>query len=193
MTVPAAWRAPVPGQILTLAAAVAIGGSAAGILAATPLLLFTSPLLAAGLVAAATLAPERVRVLAQLPECQARELLVDVLRRADVVPDAAQVRPLVAAACDAARQLYVLDAHIAAFLAQQDGLTEPSPKWHDAYERCRQGKDLLVQRLQDAGVALSRWQASQGAGENLAALARELSDESRHQREAAEEVEALLS
>ena len=193
MTVAAAWRANVPVQILTLAAAVAIGGSAAGILAATPLLLFTSPLLAAGLAAAAALAPERVRVLAQLPQCQARELLVDVLQRADVVPEAAQVRPLVAAACDAARQLYVLDVHIAAILAQQDGLTEPSPKWHDAYERCRRGNDLLVQRLRDASAALSRWQAAQGSGESLGKLARELNDESRYQREAAHEVEALLA
>lgn len=193
MTVSTSWRASVPREILVLVAGVAVGGSVAGILASTPLLLFTSPLLAAALAAAAALAPERVRVLARLPESRARELLLDLLRRAEVIPDAAQVNPLVSAACEAARQLYVLEVHLAAFHEQQERLSEPSPQWRDAYERCTRGKELLVQRLQDASAALSRWQASQGAGESLGVLARELSDESRHQQEATQEVEALLS
>jgi hypothetical protein len=187
------WRAHVPADIATLAAAVAIGGSAAGFLAAIPILLLTSPLLAAVLVSAAALAPERVRTLELLPESRARELLLDLLQRADMIPDPAQVRPLVSAACDAARQLYLLDVHVAAFDAQQAGGSDLSDRWHDAYERCRQSTLLLAQRLQDASAALSRWQASHGAGENLGMLARELSDESRHQMEAAQEVEALLA
>jgi hypothetical protein len=193
VTISTTWRAGVPREIVALVAAVAIGGSAAGILASTPLLLFTSPLLAAALAAAAALAPERVRLLAQLPESRARELLVDLLRRAEVIPDAAQVNPLVSAACQAARQLYVLEVHLAAFHAQDERLSDASPRWRDAYERCTRGKELLVQRLQDASAALSRWQASQGDGESLDVLARELSDESRHQQEAAQEVEALLA
>lgn len=193
MTLSTSLRADVPAGIAALAAAVAIGGSAAGFLAATPVLLITSPLLAAGLAGAAAFAPKRDRILAQLPEGTARELLLDVLRRADVIPDGVQVKPLVSAACDAAGQLYVLDAHLAAFHAQQDRLDESSPQWRDAYERCRRGRELLVQRLQDASAALSRWQASHGAGESLGELARELNDESRHQRDAAREVEALLS
>jgi hypothetical protein len=188
-----ATRADVPPQILVLALAVTIGGGAAGILASAPLLLLTSPLVAAGLTAAAALAPLRVRVLAQLPPSQARELLLDLLRRADVIPDRSQVNPLVTAACEAARQLYILEIHLAAFHTQQDHVNEPSLRWLDAYERCTRGKELLVQRLQDASAALSRWQVSQETGETLTALARALSDESRHQQEAAQEVEALLS
>ncbi len=193
MTISTGWRATVPVEMVMLAAAVALGGSAAGILASTPLLLLTSPLVAAAIAGVAALAPRHVRVLAQLPESQARELLVDVVRRAAFVPDAAQVDPLVSAACDAARQLYVLEVQLAGFHAQQDRLSEPSPQWRDAYERCRQGEKLLIERLRDASAALSRWQASQGAGESLGTLARELSDESRHQQEAAQEVDALLS
>lgn len=179
MTAAAAWRATVPSEILALIAAVAIGGTVAGFLAATPLLLVTSPVVAAGLAAAAAFGhrkPEWHRVavdaLAQLPDGQARVLLADLLRRAEALPAAAQAGPLASAACDVARQLSVLELHGAEFAAQ---------------------RALLMQRLQDASAALSRWQAAQGACESLGELARELNDESRYQQEAAHEVESLLA
>ena len=196
MTAAVAWRAPVPRDILPLLAAVVVGGTIAGFLAATPVLFITSPLVAAGLAAAAVFGrrtpewnPVAVETLAQLPDGQARTLLVDLLRRADAVPRVAQAGPLVSAACEAARQLSALEVHVDAFEAH------PSPRSHDALERCKRGRDLLTQRLEDASAALSRWQAAQGigAGESLGALARELNDESRFQQEAAHEVEALLT
>ena len=170
----AALRAPVPPEIIALIAAVAIGGTVAGFLAAMPLLFVTSPVVAAGLAAAAVFAPLSLRVLAQLPDGQARDLLVDVRRRAKTAPAAPQLDPLVSAACEAAQQIYILEAHL-------------------DVERCRRGRDLLVQRMLDASAALSRWQAAQSNGERLGELARELSDESRYQQEAAREVEALLA
>ena len=202
MTALAAWRAPVPSDMLPLLGAVVIGGTAAGFLAATPLLFITTPIVAAGLAAAAVLArrtPERSRaaeqVLAQLPDGQARILLLDLLRRAAAVPLAAQAGPLVSAACEAARQLHGLELHLDAFAAQQNRLPDHSPRWRDAFERCKRGRDLLTQRLQEASLALSRWQAAQGigVGESLGVLARELNEESRYQQEAAHEVEALLA
>lgn len=162
-----------------MAAAVAIGGSAAAILAQAPVLLITSPLMGALLGGAAALAPLRVRILHQLPESQARELLVDLLRRADIVASRAQVKPLVAAACEAARQLYVLEAHLAL----------------GADERCRRSKDMLVRRLQDASAALTRWEASEAwqIESELSQLTAELNDELRRQHEAEREVESLLA
>jgi len=202
MTAAVAWRAPVPSDILPLLGAVVIGGTVAGFLAATPLLFITTPIVAAGLAAAAALArrtPEwsraADRVLAQLPDGQARILLLDLLRRAAAVPLAAQAGPLVSAACEAARQLHGLELHLDAFAAQQNTLPDHSPRWRDAFERCKRGRDLLTQRLQEASAALSRWQAAQGigVGESLGVLARELDEESRYQQEAAHEVEALLA
>ncbi|HMC33720.1 MAG TPA: hypothetical protein VKH65_04910, partial [Myxococcales bacterium] len=179
MTAAAAWRASVPSDILPLLGAVVVGGTVAGFLAATPVLFITSPLVAAGLAAAAVLARRRPewsssaeQVVAQLPDGQARVLLIDLLRRAAAVPVAAQVSPLVSAACDAARQLSALELPLDAFAAQQKSASEQSPRWRDALERCRRGRDLLTQRLEDASAALSRWQAAQGAdaGESVGNL-----------------------
>jgi hypothetical protein len=141
----AALRARVPSEILVLITAVAVGGTVAGYLAATPLLFFTSPVVAAGLATAAVWAPLSVRVLSQLPDSQARELLLDLLRRADIVASRARVKPLVSAACEAARQLYVLETHVAL----------------GADERCRRSKEMLARRLRDASAALTRWEASE--------------------------------
>jgi hypothetical protein len=172
-----ALRSPVPVEIVALIAAVAIGGTAAGFMAATPLLLVASPLVAIGLAAAAVWGmPLSVRMLAQLPDSQARDLLQDLLRRAEIVSSRAKVEPLVSVACEAARQLYVLEAHL------DD-------------ERCRRSKELLVQRLQDATAALSRWEASaawQIEGE-MSKLTAELTEELRRQHDAARDVEALLA
>jgi hypothetical protein len=167
-------RAAVPSQIIALIAAVAIGGTVAGFLAATPLLFVTSPVVAAGLALAAAFGSRGARTLAQLPDGQARDLLADLLRRAETAPAAPQLDPLVSAACEAAQQIHILGAHL-------------------DVERCRRGRDLLVQRMQEASAALSRWQAARNNGERLGALARELSDESRFQQEAAREVESLLA
>jgi hypothetical protein len=181
VTATAALRARVPSEILALIAAVAIGGAVAGLLAATPLLLVTSPVVAAGLAAAAALGHRKpewhrmaVAALAQLPDGQARVLLADLLRRAEAVPAAAHAGPLAYAACGAALQLAALELHGDAPVAKR-------------------GRALLAQRLHDASAALTRWQAAQGAGESLAELARELDDESRYQQEAAHEVELLLA
>ena len=57
-------------------------------------------------------------------------------------------------------------------------------------------RDLLTQRLLEASAALSGWQASAvagEAGETLAALVRDLSEEGRRQEEAAREVAELLA
>jgi hypothetical protein len=201
MTAATASRSPVPREILPLIGAVVIGGLLAGLFAATPVLFITTPIMASALAVVAALghrAPEWNRVamgaLAQLPDGQARVLLSDLLRRARAVSSPAHAAPLVSAACEAARQLSALEQHLAAFEAHGAGL-EPSPRWRDAFERCRRGLDLLAGRLQDASAALSRWQAAQGAeaGESLGRLARELSEESRYQQEAAHDVAALLA
>ena len=196
----AALRAPVPLDVIALIAAVAIGGTVAGFLAAAPLLLVTTPVVAAGLAAAAAFGQRKpewhrlaVDALALLPDGQARMLLADLLRRAEAVPAAAHAGPLAVAACEAARQLSALELHLAAFEAHQGAEPEQSPRWRDALTRCRRGRALLTQRLQDASAALSRWQAAQGAGESLGELARELNDESRYQQDAAHEVESLLA
>jgi len=202
VTAATAWRASVPADILPLVFVVMIGGTAAGVLAAMPLLFLTSAIVAGGIGAAATFGrrtpewdPVAVEALAQLPDGQARILLTDLLRRAAAVPAEAQAGPLVSAACEAARQLYALELHLDAFAAPQNTLLDQSPRLRDAFARCRRGRDLLTQRLQDASAALSRWQAAQGVGvgESLGNLARELSEASRYQEEAAHEVEALLA
>ena len=181
MTAATAWRVTVPSDILPLVFAVTIGGTVAGFLAEMPLLFLTSPIVAAVLAASATFGrrtpewnPVAVEALAQLPDGQARTLLVDLLRRAAAVPAAAHAGTLVSAACAAARQLSALELHGDAPAAKR-------------------GRALLTQRLEDASAALTRWQAAQGAGESLGELARELNDESRYQQEAAQEVEALLT
>jgi hypothetical protein len=175
------WRAPVPRDILPLVFAVCVGGTIAGFLAAMPLLFLTSPVVAACLGVAAVVGrrtPEwngvAADTVAQLPDGQARVLLLDLLRRAAAVPAAAHAGPLVAAACEAARQLAALEVHGEAPVAKR-------------------GRALLTQRLEEASAALTRWQAAQGAGESLGELARELNDESHYQHEAAREVESLLS
>jgi len=197
-----ALRAPVPREILPLIAVVAIGGLLAGFIAATPLLFITTPIVAAVLALVATLGQgtaewyePAVHTLAQLRAGQARTLLKDLLRRADALSAAAYATPLVFAACEAARQLSALERHLEAFDANLDTELAKSARWNDAFHRCRRGRDLLTQRLQDASAALSRWQAAQGAeaGESLGRLARELNEESRYQQEAAHEVEALLA
>jgi len=189
VTAVAAWRAPVPSDIWPLLAAVVIGGTVAGFVAATPVLFITTPIVASVLAAAAAFSrrtPEwhsmAQQVLAHLPEGQARVLLTDLLLRAAAVPAAAEAGPLVSAACEAARQLSALEIHVGAFEAQEN-------------PRCKRGRDLLTQRLEEAIAALGRWQAAQGVGvaENLGTLARELNEESRYQQEAAHEVEALLA
>ena len=200
MTTATVLRAAVPRDMLVLIAAVALGGTAAGLLASAPLLFITTPVAAAALALGAALTsgvPEWKRMaqefLRQLPDGQARVLLEDLLRRASAVPEAAHVDPLVAAACEAARQLSALEIHLAAFESQHGTSGDKSARWQDALQRCQRGTSLLTDRLQDASAALSRWQASQGAGESLAQLVRELNDETRYQQEAAQEVEQLLS
>ncbi len=96
-------RADVPAPIAILAGVVAVAGAAAGLAASMPVLLVTSPAVAAGLVCAAALGRGRplwnprpavsstlpppaeraaVRALAAVPAGHARALLLDVLRRA---------------------------------------------------------------------------------------------------------------
>src|SRR5688572_32930972 len=113
-----------------------------------PLLFLTSPVFAAGLAGVAVLqrrAPEWSLIasdtLERLPPGDARRLLLDLLRRAAAVPADAHASPLVAAACDAARQLSALEIHLAAFEAQRDVVRDPSPRWRDALERCRRGRE----------------------------------------------------
>lgn len=199
MTAATVLRASVPRDMLVLIAAVALGGTAAGLLASAPLLFITTPVVASALALGAALTsavPEWKRLarefLGQLPDGQARVLLEDLLRRASAVPGDAHVDPLVSAACEAARQLSALEIHLAAFESQQGTAGDKSSRWHDALQRCQRGASLLTHRLQDASAALSRWQAAQGTGESLGQLARELTDESRYQQEAAHEVEELL-
>jgi len=141
-----------------------------------------------------------VRALATLPGGTARGLLVDLLRRADAATatgkGAKGVDRLVIAACDAARDLAGLVQQLGAFDARRDRLADAPTGWLDALSRCERGRDLLTQRLLEASAALSGWQASAAAGEGgqtLAALVRDLSEEGRHQEEAAREVAELLA
>jgi protein kinase-like protein len=214
----ASWRAAVPSPIVVLAGIVAAAGAAAGLAAATPVLLITSPAVAAGLVTLAvalrrapvwnpsstrrsTLPAEAeraaVRALAALPAGGARALLIDLLRRADAVTavGASHLDQLVIAACDAAHDLAALEQHLGAFDARRDRLAEAPPGWLDALSRCERGRDLLTQRLLEASAALSSWQAGTGQAEGtetLAELVRDLGEEGRRQEAAAREVAELL-
>jgi hypothetical protein len=213
----ALWRTDVPVPILALASVVSLGGLAAGLIAATPVLFATTPLVATGLVSAAAVGRRRpvwnpppagrsalpaeaeresVRALAELPSGAARGLLTDLVRRASAAPAGVSVGPLVLAACAAARELAALERHLDALEAQSDRMTTTAGGL-DALARCEQGRDVLVQRLLEATATLS-WLAGDaalraGAPEaTLAAAARDLESEGRAQAEAAREVEALL-
>ena len=215
------WRAQVPSPIVVLAGVVAAVGAVAGLAAAAPVLLVTSPAVAVGLVtlaAALRRAPvwnpwstrpstlpagaERaaVRALAALPAGAARALLTDLLRRAGAVTTtgegASRLDQLVIAACDAARDLAALEQHLGAFDARRDRLADAPPGWLDALSRCERGRDLLTQRLLEASAALSNWQAGAAqvdGSERLAELVRDLGEEGRRQEAAAREVAELLA
>ncbi len=215
----ALWRTDVPTPIAVLASIVTVGGLTAAVVAATPVLFATTPLIAMGLVSAATLGrrtpvwnpppagrsalpPEAerdvVRALAELPTGAARGLLTDLVRRASAAPAGAEsVGPLVLAACAAARELAALERHLEALEAQSDRLTATADGL-DALARCEQGRDVLVQRLLEATATLSRLSGeaalrSGGPDSALAAATRDLESEGRAQAEAAREVEALLT
>lgn len=211
-------HAAVRAPIAALAFVVVAGGVAAAMAAAVPMLLATSPAVGIVLVGLAALGRRTpvwnppsvgrsslpaeaeataVRALAALPAGYARALLVDLLRRAAAVTAAAErVGPLVVAACAAARDLAMLEEHLAAFDARRDRLSDAPAGWVDALSRCERGRDLLTQRLLDASATLSRLQAGvvEGSGgDALAELARDLDAEGRRQVEAAREVADLLA
>ncbi len=217
----ASWRAAVPPPIMMLAGVVAATGAAAAFVAATPVLLVTSPAVAVGLMTLAvalgrtpvwnppssrrsTLPADgeraAVRALAALPTGAARALLIDLLRRADAVTAAGdganRLEQLVIAACDAARDLAALEQHLAAFDARRDRLADAPPGWLDALSRCERGRDVLTQRLLEASAALSGWQAgtiaAKGA-EALGELVRDMGEEGRRQEAASREVAELLA
>ncbi|HYT70536.1 MAG TPA: serine/threonine-protein kinase [Gemmatimonadales bacterium] len=213
----AAWQAVVPAPIVVLAGIVAAAGMAAGLAAATPVLLLTSPALAAGLAVAAAAGrrtpvwnppstgrsslpadAERaaVQALAALPAGSARALLVDLLRRAKATTvGTSRHGQLVVAACAAARDLAALEEHLGAFDARRDRLADAPVGWLDALSRCERGRDLLTQRLLEASAALSGWQARAAQPEDpdaLTELARDLDEEGRRQEAAAREVAELL-
>jgi hypothetical protein len=218
-SLPPPWRASVPPAIAVFAGIVVVGGSLAGVLAA-PALLLISPLVAAGLVSAAaagrrapvwnppragrgTLPPDAerdaVRTLSILHAGAARELLLDLVRRAAASPGGdLPVGPLLTAACAAARELAALERHLEAFDAQAERMSEPPAAWLDALTRCERGRDALGQRLLEAVAALSgaygiRALRSASSEEALATLTRDLDAEGRLQAEAAREVEAMLA
>jgi hypothetical protein len=213
------WRTDVPPPIVVLAGAVTVGGLATGLLIATPLLFATTPLVAMGLVSAATLGrrtpvwnprpaspsmlppdAERaaVRALAELPTGAARALLIDLVRRASAAPGEARlIGVLVQAACGAARELAALERHLDTLETQADRLTATTAGL-DALARCEQGRDLLVQRLLEATATVSRLSGdaalrAASPGSALAVAARDLESEGKLQAEAAREVEALLT
>jgi len=64
------------------------------------------------------------------------------------------------------------------------------PRW---LEPLRIAAHDLTQRLLEASAALSTWQASESRGDELAELARDLSEEGQRQADAAREVAALLA
>jgi hypothetical protein len=214
------WRAPVPASIAALAGVVATAGTAAGVAAATPVLLLSAPVMAAGLASVAALGRrtpvwnpppaarsalpadverDAVRTLAALPAGAARRLLIDLLRRASAMPGAADlVGPLVIAACAAARELAALEQHLDAFDTERDRLTDPSARWLDALARCERGRDAMVQRLLDATATLSRVSGDSALraaspAASLADLTRELDAESRVQAAVASEMTELLT
>lgn len=214
------WRTPVPASIAALAGVVATAGTAAGLAAATPVLLISAPVMAAGLASVAALGRrtpvwnpppaarsalpvdverDAVRTLAALPTGAARRLLIDLLRRASAMPGAADlVGPLVIAACAGARELAALEQHLDAFDTERDRLADPPAGWLDALARCERGRDAMVQRLLDATATLSRVSGDSAlraasSAASLADLTRELEAESRFQAEAASEVTDLLT
>jgi Protein kinase domain len=214
-----AWQSHVPTPIAILSWLVTGAGVAAGVLGAAPVLLATSPLIGVGLVGMATVGRrtpvwnppaggpaalprdaerEAVRTLVGLPAGAARQLLLDLLRRAAAVPEhLVSLGPLVVAACAAARELAGLEQHLDALDARTERLAR-DPGGLDALARCERGRDALVQRLLDATASLSRLAgdaAALTAGEDspLASLARDLDAEGRLQAEAAREVETLLA
>lgn len=218
----AAWHAAVPRPIAVLAGLVIVGGVAAGLAAAAPLLFMTSPAVAVALVGVAAVGRRTpvwrpaspwhsplpaeaeqaaVHALAVLPAGHARALLIDLIRRATAMTAASaaaeRVAPLVVAASTAASELAALEQHLAAFDAQRPRLSDAPAGWLDALSRCERGRDLLTQRLLEASAALSRWHAAAleagGEGGSLAGLARDLDEEGRRQEEARREIAALLA
>jgi hypothetical protein len=187
--------------------------------AATPVLLVSAPVVAAGLASVAALGRrtpvwnpppaarsvlpadverDAVRTLAALPTGPARRLLIALLRRASAMPGAADlVGPLVMAACAAARELAALEQHLDVFDTERERLADPTVGWLDALARCERGRDAMVQRLLDATATLSRVSGdsalrSASSAASLADLTRELDAESRLQAEAASEMAELL-
>jgi hypothetical protein len=214
-----AWTGRVPLPISLLAWVVTGLGVAAGVVGAAPALVVTSPLVGIGLAGVATVGRrtpvwnppaavqttfpadaerEAVRSLLSLPAGPARQLLIDLLRRAAAVPGRTDsLGPLVLAACAAARELAALEQHLDAFDSRPGRWAEDAGGL-DAVAQCERGRDALVQRLLNATASLSRFAgnaASHAAdpGAPLAILAGELDAEGRAQAEAAREVEALLA
>lgn len=136
----------------------------------------------------------------------ARNLLSDIVqlslplyRAADADgASRAQLDDFLEQACGAARVLADMDASLQVFDRQREQLAEIPPAWLDAQTCAEQGRSAAVQRFLEATAWLSRARSLSvrlegGAYGHLAELAAEIEMQVRVQREAREEVEALLA
>ena len=149
-----------------------------------------------------------VTVLATLPPGTARSLLADItrtggtlygqLRRCGDSRSAGTVLDdLLLAAGTAATDLAELDASLARFEQQRDGLAARPTTWIDALARCERTRDGLVQRLLEAMTVLGVLQGQgadlEQASSGLADSVKELRAEAEARAGAAAELEALLA
>lgn len=217
-----AWSA-VPSAFYALAAGTLVAGVAAGatamplFLATAPvmsgLLLLgghravQSPLLSARTRRSA-LPPALDRrlstTLAELPHGSARALLTDLVRIGENVyggldagPVAEELLQLLGHAADAARELAGIDDTLAVMEKRRETGGAQSA-WIDGHAALERSRDRMVQQLLEALSVVGRLQgrsrsSTDGAGSQLAEVARELAARDEADEAARREVEALLA
>ena len=147
-----------------------------------------------------------IQTVAALPPGPARGLLADVVRMARVLYDAlpktgdpeevrAELDRLLTWACDAARDIAVLDENLER-LEDQSVSTKLPSGWMETLSRTERVHDRLVQRLLELISMLGRMRSNSAAiltsGEELEELAIDIEEHFAAHAEAVREIEELL-
>jgi hypothetical protein len=149
-----------------------------------------------------------IDTIAALSPGSARALLADIVYLAaglyDALPatgDSEDLRSeldrLLAWACDAARDIAVLDENLERLEGQRDDLPEPPAGWMDSLSRTERVRDRLVQRLLELIARLGKLRSYSGAilasERELDQLAEHLEEHFAAHAEAVQQVEDLLA